>query len=193
MGLDMYFYKKTYVKNWDHNHGTKNEVSVKLNGEPHPGVDPSKVSYIQEEVGYWRKANQIHQWFVDNCQDGVDECQESYVDLEKVKELLQICKEIRDNCPLVKGKVENGYSYGENGEKISNMVDGEVMTNPEFAEDRLPTQSGFFFGGTGYGGWYMNDITNTIKILETELKKYEELEKSGLGIGLPEYYYRSSW
>ena len=193
MGLDMYFYKKTYVKNWDHAKDRKHEVSVKLNGEPHPAINPENVTYIQEEVGYWRKANHIHAWFVDNCQDGEDNCQESYVDLEKMKELLQICISIRDNCPLVTGKVENGYSYGEDGEKISNMVDGELMTNPEFAEDLLPTQSGFFFGGTGYDQWYMEDILNTIKILEPELKMYEELEKLGLAFSLPEYHYRSSW
>jgi len=193
MGLDMYFYKKTYVKNWDHVPEYDHEVSVKLNGEPHPGIDPSKVSYIQEDVGSWRKANHIHAWFVDNCQKGVDECQESYVDLEKIKELLGICIEIRNNCPLVKGKVENGYSFGKDGEKIFNYVDGELMTNPEFAEDRLPTQSGFFFGGTGYDQWYMQDILDTIKMFEAELKKYEELEKLGLTLGLPEYYYRSSW
>lgn len=27
-----------------------------------------------EEVAYWRKANQIHRWFVQNVQDGADDC-----------------------------------------------------------------------------------------------------------------------
>ena len=26
------------------------------------------------EIGYWRKSNQIHKWFVDNIQEGVDNC-----------------------------------------------------------------------------------------------------------------------
>ena len=164
MGLDMYLYKKTYVKNWEHNKERKNEVSVKLNGEPHPGVNPSKVTYIQEEVGYWRKANHIHQWFVDNVQKGVDECQEAWVDLEKIKELLQICIIIRD---------------AENLE--------------ETASELLPTQSGFFFGGTEYDEYYLQDINNTIEIMEKELKKYEEMEKLKIPMSLPEYYYRSSW
>ena len=42
MGLDMYLSKKTYVKNWKHDENRKHEVEVKLNGEPHPGIDPSK-------------------------------------------------------------------------------------------------------------------------------------------------------
>jgi len=184
MGLDMYFYKKHYVKNWDHNPPEdKVEISVKKGGEKHPDINPDKVTYIQEEVGYWRKANHIHQWFVDNVQKGVDECQESYVDIEKMKELLQTCLAIRENCKLKKGKVSHGYTYGKDGEQIHNMKDGMVMENPEFAEELLPTQSGFFFGGTEYDEYYMQDIENTIKILEPELKLEHRAE----------YYYRSSW
>lgn len=52
---------------------------------------------IFEEIGYWRKANQIHNWFVANVQDGVDECQLSIVPKEKIEELLQNCREIRKN------------------------------------------------------------------------------------------------
>ena len=39
-----------------------------------------------EEVGYWRKANQIHKWFVDNVQDGVDDCGEYKVTKEQLIE-----------------------------------------------------------------------------------------------------------
>ena len=41
---------------------------------------------------YWRKANAIHGWFVENCQDGIDECQKTYItktDLIKLKELCE--------------------------------------------------------------------------------------------------------
>ena len=30
--------------------------------------------HTYEEVAYWRKANQIHHWFVENVQDGEDDC-----------------------------------------------------------------------------------------------------------------------
>lgn len=187
MGLDMYLSKKHYVKNWDHQPKEEHvKVTVKQNGKKYPYIDANNITYIQEGVGYWRKANQIHQWFVDNCQNGVDECQEAWVDPEQLRELLQTCIAIRDNCPLVKGKVENGYSFGKDGEKIINWIDGEVMENQEFAAELLPTQEGFFFGGTGYDQWYMEDILNTIKILEKELA-------IDYGRHQPEYYYRSSW
>ena len=29
---------------------------------------------IMEMVGYWRKQNAIHNWFVENVQDGIDDC-----------------------------------------------------------------------------------------------------------------------
>ncbi len=45
------------------------------------------------EAIYWRKANangdQIHNWFVENMQDGIDECQETWVPTDKLKELLE--------------------------------------------------------------------------------------------------------
>ena len=163
MGLDMYFFKKTYVKNWKHDSRRKHEVTVKLNGEKHPTIQPKKVTYIQEEVGYWRKANHIHNWFVQNCQNGVDECQEAFVDPSKMLELLDICIQIRD-------------------------ADNKVAT----AEELLPPQSGFFFGGTDIDEYYMEDINATIKIMEDELaliKKHERDEN----ITLADYYYHSSW
>ena len=42
---------------------------------------------------YWRKANQIHKWFVDNVQKGEDDCGEYYVSHEKLKELLTTCRQ----------------------------------------------------------------------------------------------------
>lgn len=91
MGLDMYLSKKTYVKYWDHNGDNNYEVVVTKAGKP-TKINPKKVSYIVEEVGYWRKANQIHQWFVENVQGGVDDCRDAYVERDKLQELLNICK-----------------------------------------------------------------------------------------------------
>ena len=46
------------------------------------------------QVGYWRKANAIHKWFVDNCGDGEDTCQRMYVDEEDLKGLLELVNEV---------------------------------------------------------------------------------------------------
>ena len=69
MGLDMYLSKRTYVKNWDFMKPEElHEVLVTKNGVE-VGIKPQRVSEIVEEVGYWRKANAIHDWFVKNVQD----------------------------------------------------------------------------------------------------------------------------
>jgi hypothetical protein len=51
------------------------------------------------------------------------------------------------------------------------------------AGELLPTTSGFFFGGTEYDKYYMEDIKNTIKIIEKCLKLPEAWE----------FEYHSSW
>lgn len=138
MGLDMYLTKKTYVGgNYEFN---KVEGNVKLNvrGNELP-VRLDRLTYVIEDVGYWRKANQIHKWFVDNVQGGVDDCSKYTVEVEKLKELLKICKKVKKDHSL--------------------------------AEKLLPTQEGFFFGGTSYDEYYFYDIDTTIKILTPLLKE----------------------
>jgi hypothetical protein len=90
MGLDMYLNKHTYVKHWEHNGDNNYEVTVTKAGNP-TNIDPKKVKYIIEEAGYWRKANQIHRWFVDNVQNGVDNCGDYYVSTDDLEKLLEVC------------------------------------------------------------------------------------------------------
>lgn len=180
MGLDMYLTKKNYVgAEYEHRNVT-GKIDIKIDGKKLP-INFKKVSYIEERAGYWRKANQIHKWFVDNVQDGEDDCKEYYVAAEKLEELLTICKDIKEKCGLMDGVVQNGYTFNEHG-KQPIMEDGKMMTNQEYAHEKLPTTSGFFFGGTDYDQYYMQDIDDTIEILEDCLK-----DTGG------EYYYSSSW
>ena len=48
---------------------------------------------VSVNVAYWRKVNSVHKWFVDNVQGGDDNCHEYYVSKDKLKELLDTCKE----------------------------------------------------------------------------------------------------
>ena len=184
----MYLTRKRYIgANYEHNK-VKGTIEIKKGNKKIP-VDFTKVSYIDEAVGYWRKANQIHKWFVDNVQEGVDDCKEYYVSVEKLKELLDICKEVKAKAKLKKGKIENG-KHIENGQWITDYIDGKYIENDAEIEAILPTTSGFFFGGTGYDQWYMNDIDNTIHILEEILKEEKKDNKRHI---YNEYYYQSSW
>ena len=50
-----------------------------------------------EEVGYWRKANQIHHWFVENIQNGQDDCRNYLVTKESLQNLLDLSKKVLVN------------------------------------------------------------------------------------------------
>ena len=65
-----------------------------LNASVKPRGDYTTYLSIKEELGYWRKSNQIHSWFVENCQDGIDECQSSEVSREDLEELLELCYKV---------------------------------------------------------------------------------------------------
>ena len=115
MGLDMYLTKKHYVQNWEHTELEKRfEVTIKQGDKTYGNIDASKVKYIEEEAGYWRKSNHIHRWFVENLQDGIDDCQEVYVSPNKLKELLSSCKEALENketaCELL--PTHSGFFFG---------------------------------------------------------------------------------
>ena len=119
-------------------------------------------------IASWRKANHIHKWFVDNIQDGIDNCGTYEVTKEQLEELLDICKEVVDKSKLVKGKIVNGQTI-ENDRWVNNYVDGEYIENPSVAQELLPTTSGFFFGGTKYDQWYLEDVKHTIGVIEDVL------------------------
>lgn len=182
MGLDMYLSKKTYVKNWEHQSDEeKHNITVLKGGKPRQDIKPERISYIEEEVAYWRKFNALHAWFVNNCGDGEDTCQEMYVDEEKIKEILGILKEVKeilDNSKLVKKTIKTW-----NGES----VEIDVYECEEEVTKLFSPQSGFFFGSTEINEWYKNDVIDAIEVFEEILKEEELNGNDG------EYYYRASW
>ena len=106
---------------------------------------------IMKQVGYWRKANEIHNWFVENVQDGEDDCDyHNECTKEILEDLLHTCKIVLDSC-------------------ATTYRDGQVVIDSSVAEELLPRCRGFFFGGDGYDEYYVNDIVDTIKILEDVL------------------------
>jgi len=116
MGLDMYLSKKTYVQRWDHQSPEETyDVKVTKGGEPVDHIQPNRVSYIEEQVGYWRKANQIHKWFVDNIQDGNDNCGTYYVGIDDLMNLLDLCKQVRDNSEKAEELLppQEGFFFGD--------------------------------------------------------------------------------
>ena len=85
----MYAVRRVYVKQWDHQSAEERyTVQLARGGKPVPGIQPERISEIDEEVMYWRKANQIHAWFVDKVQSGLDNCGRYHVEWEQLRELL---------------------------------------------------------------------------------------------------------
>lgn len=85
MGLDMYLKGRCIIPaNSDLHDNMRNHFS-ELQGEA--WGDESPLQEVIAEVGYWRKANQIHQWFVDQVQNGEDRCQPHWVSREQLKSL----------------------------------------------------------------------------------------------------------
>jgi len=164
MGLDMYLSRKSYVKNWDHNK-TKYAVSVLANGLPVPTIKPNRVTYITEEVGYWRKSNAIHGWFVRNVQKGVDDCGLYEVEDDKLKELYDLVLH------------------------INNMEPGEERD--AYVMEHLPPTEGFFFGSYSVDeDYYRYEITATIEILK---EVFEDIEATKGSPTCHFYEYGSSW
>jgi hypothetical protein len=184
MGKDnnMGLYKKRYVKNWEHTpEERKHEVTVKQNGKVIE--DDMPVAYITYDAGYWRKANAIHKWFVDNCAGGDDDCSTMYVSRDKLEELLKTVNIVLAGTKLVEGRVHNGTRY-ENGKRTEIWEDGKVIEDTTLAEKYLPTAEGFFFGSTDYNEWYVQDLEETRDILT------KALENSDDNCG---FEYRASW
>ncbi len=119
MGLDHGLRKRHYVKNWDHMKPEERyEIQVLKGGKPDPKIKTDRIEYIEEAVITWRKSNQIHRWFVENVQDGNDDCHSYYVSSDQLKQLLGTCRKVLDASELVPGQVSNGYTFNAQGEKV---------------------------------------------------------------------------
>jgi hypothetical protein len=91
MGLDMYLTAKRYVS--DYNDQDK-AISTEIMRHFPELADEQTVQYVTVRVGYWRKANAIHKWFVDNVQEGQDDCRNYSVPRERLQELRDTCERV---------------------------------------------------------------------------------------------------
>lgn len=190
MGLDMYAARRFYVKNWDHYSASERyQVTVSRGGNAIKGIQPERITWIEEEVMYWRKANHIHAWFVDNVQKGDDpnDGRIYLVSWEKLKELLSTCKKVLKASELVDGQVYAGTVYdAEHPNGLVQSEPGKVVKDTTVAEELLPTCSGFFFGCEDYDEYYLRAVEETARWAASMLQDNHD--------GVPgEIFYSSSW
>lgn len=137
----MHLSRRTYVKRWNHQpEEEKYSVDVKQGGKAVENIKPERISFVIEDMGYWRKANQIHKWMVDNVQGGKDDCEEYLVGFSKLVELHALCVKL-----------------------LASKSDKE-------ARELLPPAEGFFFGSTEIDDYYWEDLKLTVEILEPILR-----------------------
>lgn len=103
MGLDMYLTARRYF--WHDE--TPPEMEVVPEG--------FKINSVLVDVGYWRKDNAIHHWFVENVQDGVDDCNEYRVAREQLVSLRDVCRGVLDGVmkPEDALPTQEGFFFGD--------------------------------------------------------------------------------
>lgn len=98
MGLDQYLYAKKYTSDTDFMGVERKALNAKLKEAIGDAVKFQsgnlKSISVEMEVAYWRKVNSVHKWFVDTCQDGEDDCRQTYVSREQLEALLELCKAV---------------------------------------------------------------------------------------------------
>lgn len=119
MGLDMAIMKRTYEEDY--------------------------VKYEEQEAIYWRKENHIHNWFVNNIQNGEDDCGKYQVTREQLRELIDLCKRtyIENRIDLLPTK--GGFFFGSTDydeyyfesckEAVINLE--SMLVKDQFNEDKI--------------------------------------------------------
>ena len=152
MGLDMYFYaRKTTYKSFSK---WGNSDRVDETNYPEDLKTFSDCIYdrnfksVQTEtryqIGYFRKFNALHSYIVKTFANGVDDCQDIIL-------------------------------YKEDVEQIKKVLDDVLNAHQqvEKAKELLPTQSGFFFGGTDYDEFYFEDVKDAADLMQSFLDNFD--------------------
>jgi hypothetical protein len=139
MGLDMYLNASRYLSDFNETDKDKKEAMLKLFPELNVYLekDRSPIKEVSVEIGYWRKANAIHNWFVVNAQDGEDNCRKHYVDRNQLLELKGLCQKILADNSLAKellpptsgfffGSTDINKSYFDDLEKTITVIDSAL-------------------------------------------------------------------
>lgn len=153
MGLDMYLYLR------------KTDYKSRMRGEP--GWSDSKLEYPNElkdfqnnifernfmsvdttidyQVGYWRKANAIHNWFVEHCAGGVDDCNAVTLRLKDIIELQYACNQVLEDHYKAKELLppQSGFFFG------STEIDDWYFKELEYTADLLSKVEAFLESDEG--------------------------------------------
>ena len=147
MGLDMYLYRREYVSGWDWESTLPKDremydAILEYTGAERCAASPH--AQIEVCVAYWRKANAIHGYFVNEHGGGVDECQSIYVSKQDLENLRWSC---------------NNVLMAPAGIKMEDVA----------SQYNLSPTPGFFFGSYDLDEYYMEDLKITITQIDSVL------------------------
>jgi hypothetical protein len=129
MGLDMYLSAKRYIYRAEEEELMEPVKKTLLPNSSHN----FRITTVSAEVAYWRKANAIHKWFVDNVQSGNDNCGEYYVSREDLESLRETCQKALDNKDSA-GNImptQSGFFFGET------TIDSWYFENLEYTINQI--------------------------------------------------------
>lgn len=134
MGLDMYLRARAFASEYycaDH-YPALQALADQIGLPSFTGLRSITMS---TDAAYWRKANQIHAWFVDHVQEGEDNCRQYFVTFEQLQELHDLCARLL------------------------------IRRDGAEALESLPPHAGFFFGSTDLDEYYWQDLEHTVEQL----------------------------
>lgn len=113
MGLDMYLNAKRYL--FRGGDSLDEKISQSINSLFPDVPEEMEAKEICFEAMYWRKANSIHQWFVHNVQNGVDDCGNYSVSSDKLQDLLDIVNRVLKDKSLAPTLLptKSGFFFGD--------------------------------------------------------------------------------
>lgn len=156
IGLDMYLSARKYLSGANYTRDAEDNLVKHYNpdyelllgvvgltaGDAREDVPSAQVEVT---VGYWRKVNAVHIWFVDNCANGEDDCRPASVSRDQLVELRDLCREVsldhdkaEDLLPSASGfffgSTEYDEWYFQGIEETIEMLD-RILANPRFEFD----------------------------------------------------------
>lgn len=111
-------------------------------------------------IGYFSKHHSIHKWFVNNIQNGVDDCGRYEIQLKDIENLKELCEEILSH--VTKEKREPKFCIDFNGEQheiwqLDNYTVDEEGKN--IIDEKLPSYD------MDYSDDYFYCVENCIEVL----------------------------
>lgn len=116
-------------------------------------------------VGYFRKHHSIHKWFVNNIQNGNDDCGRYKISVKDIETLKELCEEIMTH--VTKEKPEPKFYMGINGQ-IEEVWQYDKYTVDEdgkkIIDEKLPSHHQSW-EGINYSDDYFYTVENCIEVL----------------------------